>query len=262
MIFLTLYLPWFIEPWNLHVVDVGILGIFYLLFRNKNDLHKFDILLVGLLAGWMFSTRYLDIFWIFPMFAVLIIFKPKKILYLIPGILIVLLVLFSHVYYFDDALELPHVYRQVYSDFEHPMLVGMPFHAYDWEIKIISERLYCILFEPLYCVPASSGNQEVDNHWYYSLWDKTPILASASVFLIFSPFGIVLILKKFHGYQRWIIIALLIGFVSAMISYNASAHFAAGYSRFFRYEMMWIPLFSVFSFIGIYHLYNRFFSRN
>ena len=54
------------------------------------------------------------------------------------------MVLFSHAYYFEDTFELPHVYRQLYSDYEHPMLEGMPFNAYDWDIKIISERFYCI----------------------------------------------------------------------------------------------------------------------
>jgi len=78
LLFLTLYLQWFIEPWNLHVADVGILGIFYIFFRKPESISKKQLIVAALLVGWIFSTRYLDIFWLLPIFIVYLIFNIKK----------------------------------------------------------------------------------------------------------------------------------------------------------------------------------------
>ena len=257
LLFLTLYLQWFIEPWNLHVADVGILGIFYIFFRKPELISKRQLIVAALLVGWIFSTRYLDVFWLLPIFTVYLIFNIKKIVYFIPGVLVIMLVLTSHVVYFDDPFELPHVYRTVYPDNVHPAFNGVPFDLYEWDLTYISMRLYCISFDPMYCLPEKTGDSIVDDAWYYSLWDKTPILASSSAFLAISPLGIFLLLRKYSSQQRLILVALLVGFIAAMISYTATAWFASGWTRFFRYEMFWFPLFTIFSVYGIMFLYYK-----
>jgi len=168
-----------------------------------------------------------------------------------------MLVLTSHVVYFGDPFELPHVYRTVYPDNVHPAFNGVPFDLYEWDLIYISIRLYCISFDPMYCLPEKTGDSFVDDAWYYSLWDKTPILASSSAFLAISPLGIFLLLRKYSSQQRLILVALLIGFIAAMISYTATAWFASGWTRFFRYEMFWFPLFTIFSVYGMTFLYYK-----
>ena len=257
LLVMTLYLFWFIEPWNLHVVDVGIIGIFYLFFRNPKESSRTSLIIAGLLAGWIFSTRYLDIFWIMPLFVTFLIFHPKKVVYFTPGIMLILIVLLLHLNYFGDAFELPHIYRKIYPGYDDPVLQGVNFNHYDLDLKIISKRIYCILLDPMHCIPPKTGLEWLDKQLLYSLHNKTPFLASSSAFLIISPLGIALLLKRFNGQQRWILVSLMVGFIIAMISYNASAHYAAGWTRFFRYEMFWLPLFTIFSVYGMGALYYK-----
>lgn len=261
LLFLTLYIPWFIEPWNLHVTDIGVLGIFYIFFRNPENITKKHLIIAGLLAGWMFSASYLDIFWLIPIFSIFLIFNLKKIVYFIPGIMLIALVLFAHYSYFGNPLELPNVYHSVMPDAHNPNWDKVGFHAYDWDLKIIGERTFCILFDPQYCMPPKTGDISVDNHWFYALVDKTPILASSSAFLIISPFGIFILLKKMKGFQRKALVSLLIGFVVAWISYTSTVNFDSGWTRFFRYEMFWFPLFTIFSIYGMYCIYSKIKSR-
>jgi len=257
LFFGTLYLSWFVEPWNIHVSDVAIIGVFYIFFRNPDNITNKHLVIAGLLAGWTFSSRYLDLFWLLPIFMLFLIYKPRKFPYFIPGLAVVGLVLVSHLIFLGGAFELPHVYKAVDAEYSRPTWEDYGYNVYDWDLRIISERSYCILFDPQYCLPEKSGNEEFDTWWYFALVNKTPILFSSSIFLIISPFGIFLLLRKFSGEQRFVLISLLVGFVMSWITYTATIWFTSGWTRFFRYEIFWFPVFTVFAVYGMFLIYKK-----
>jgi len=257
LFFLTPYFIWFMQPWNLHVVDIGIIGFFYILFRKKEDLTNRSLIIAGLLAGWIFSARFLDILWLVPMTIVFIIFNPKRIMVIAPGLVLITLVLFSNYVYFGSPTTMSYGYETALQDQskDYDLYHKVGYNKFDLNIKIMANRSYCILIDPMHCLPPKIEDQRVNDYWYYGLFDKLPILSVTSWFLIFSPLGIYLLFKKYSTYQRWILLTLIFGFVMANVFYTADYAFNAGWTKFFRYQMFWLPLFTIFSIYGMTSIY-------
>lgn len=261
LLFFSGYIEWFIEPWTIHILDFGLFGIFYILFRSQQEISNKHLIIAGLLAGWIFSTRFVDLIWVAPMFATFIVFNPKKIKYFFLGFVVIGMVFLSHYVFFDDPLTLPYWYEVATAPGHDQNLIDKTgLERWSFDFKII-ERIYCILFDPFYCLPEKSGDEFVDNWWYYALFDKTPILVSSSVFFIFSPPGIYLLFKKTQKYERWILISLIIGFLASILFFTSTYGFTAGWTRFWRYEIFWYPIFTIFSVFGLHFIYQKLSSK-
>lgn len=259
LFFLTPYLLWFLQPWELHVVDVGLLGIFYLLFSGKEEVSGKNIMIAGLLAGWIFSARYLDVIWVLPVGLLFFISNPRKIKYLIPGVILVGAVFFGNFIFLGSPFHLSNEYESILAgdNTEVTLYQKVGLHQFDINPKIMANRTYCILIDPMHCLPQKTGDSSVDTWWYYTLHDKIPILNGTSWFLSLSPIGAYLLLRQFHDQQRKILVGLLIGFVLACIFYTSDWGFSSGWTIFFRYEMFWLPIFTIFSVYALRTLFLR-----
>jgi len=258
LLFFSPLLLFHTQPWSNHVTGIAMLGIFYLLWQNSREMPNRTIIMSSLFVGWIFSARYVDIFWAIPFFITFLILYFKKWKYLLPGVALILLVPFSHYYYFEDPFQLPHQYRGAIPtyDRENNSYEPVGLNKYDFDLSIISTRIYCVLLEPLHCLPEETGITKVDNHWYNSLHDKIPFLI-VSPFLIISPFGVYIVLRKYPGNQRWILVSMLIAFVASVTYYSAANAFHSGWTIFFRFYMFWLPFFTIFSVYAMNHIYQK-----
>lgn len=259
LLFSTVFLIWFIEPWNNHVLSFAVLAVFYLLQKNYPNVSNKKIILAGLIAGLTFSSRYIDVIWLMPMFMTFLFFKPKKVVYLIPGVIIILVVLFSHSLFFDDPLRLPNQYVLFLEDekLEMPLYTEVGLDKFSTDISTIGIRTFCIFIYPTYCIPDLTGNEFVDAWWHNALYNKIPILANGFGILIFSPLGIWLFFRKLQGSQKWIFVSLIISFLASMIFYTSIYTYSSGLTPFFRYHLFWLPIFLIFSIYGIRHVLTK-----
>jgi len=259
LLFSTVFLIWFIEPWNNHVLSFAVLAVFYLLQKNFPNASNKQLIIAGLIAGWTFSSRYVDVIWLLPMFATFLIFNPKKIVYLIPGVIVILIVIFSHSLFFDDPLRLPNQYSPILEDqkIEASIFKEVGLDKFSTDLSTIGIRTYCIFIYPSYCIPDLTGNEFVDDWWKNALSNKIPILANGFGILIFSPLGIWLLFRKFEGTQKWIFVSLIISFIASMIFYTSIYTYSSGWTPFFRYHLFWLPIFLIFSVYGIKHMFTK-----
>jgi len=87
---------------------------------------------------------------------------------------------------------------------------------------------------------------------------KTPILLSSTLFFIFVPIGLFVLLKKYDGYERYLIVGLIVSFLFYMTAYLSTFLFHSGWGKFWRFEEVWFPLATFIAIIGITNLYLRF----
>jgi len=258
-LFVSPYLLWFVEPWNGHVVDFGIIGIVYFLMRDHGEVTKKSIIFASLLAGWIFAARYVDIIWVLPIFVAFFIFKPKKFLYFFPCIIIIGLVLFSHWVYFDDALILLSNFDNIGTEYEHERILyeKTGIGIFNLEITTLGNRTFCLFFNPSNCIPPETGDSYVDNWWFKALDNKIPLSVYGLGLLVFSPLGIFILLRKYEIRQKSILVGLLIGFLGSFVFYTSIYIFSSGWTPFFRYHIFWIPVFAVFSIYGLNFVYQK-----
>jgi len=256
-LFVSPYLIWFVEPWNGHIADFGIIAIVYFLMRDPDTVTKKSIIFASLLAGWMFAARYVEIIWVLPIFIAFFIFKPKKMLYFFPCIIIICLVLFSHWVYLDDPLWLLSKGNSQFITNESRLHEKTGIGIINLDITTLANRTFCIFFNPLHCIPPETGDEYVDNWWFQSLHNKIPLSIFGLGLLVFSPLGIFLLLRKYEIKQKSILVGLLIGFLGSYIFYTSIFFFTAGWTFFFRYHIFWIPVFAVFSIYGLNFVYQK-----
>jgi len=265
-LFVSPYLLWFVEPWNGHVVEFGIIGIVYFLMRDNDEVTKKSIIFASLLAGWIFAARFVDIIWVLPIFVAFFIFKPKKMLYFFPCIIIIGLILFSYWIYFDDALIfIPNFDNSVTEydnsvteyDKERVLFEKIGIDRFNLEITTLGSRTFCLFFNPPNCIPPETGDSYVDNWWFKALDNKIPLSVYGLGLLVFSPLGIFLLLRKYEIRQKSILVGLLIGFLSSFVFYTSIYSFSSGWTPFFRYHIIWIPVFAVFSIYGLNFVYQK-----
>jgi len=204
---LSPYLIWFVEPWNGHVIEFAIIGIVFLLIRQKNMVPKKSIMLACLLAGWIFATRYVDILWVLPIFIPFFILNPKKLPYIFPAIVIIVLVLFSHLIYLGDPLQFPNS-LSLGEEEENSLYGKTDLEMFNFDIETLSNRTFCIFFNPLHCQLEETGNEFVDNWWYKALYNKIPLSIYGLGLLGFFPIGVFLLLRKSQSQERFLLIGL------------------------------------------------------
>ena len=253
---LSPYLIWFVEPWNGHVVEFAIIGIVFLLIRQKDTVSRKSIMISCLLAGWIFATRYVDILWVLPIFIPFFILNPKKLPYIFPAIIIIVLVLFSHWVYFDDPLQFPNSITPWEAE-KNPLYDKVNLEMFNLDIETLGNRTFCIFFNPTDCQPEETGDEFVDNWWFKALDNKIPLSVYGLGLLGLSPLGGYLLLRKSQSQQRFLLIGLLIGFFSSMVFYTSIFIFSSGWTPFFRYHIVWLPVLAVFSTYGINFVYSK-----
>jgi len=213
-------------------------------------------MLACLLAGWIFATRYVDILWVLPIFIPFFILNPKKLPYIFPAIIIIALVLFSHLIIFGDPFQFPNSMRPGEEE-ENPLYGKTELEMFNLDIKTLSDRTFCILFNPSYCQLEETGDEFVDNWWFKALDNKIPLSIYGLGLLGFFPLGVFLLLRKSQSQQRFLLIGLLVGLFSSMIFYTSIFIFTSGWTPFFRYHIVWLPVMAVFSTYGMNFVYTK-----
>jgi hypothetical protein len=260
LFFLTPYLQWFVFPWNIHVLDAGILSIFYVFFRRREDISNKNLIIAGLIGGWIFATRFIDVLWVLPLFIAFLVFNPKKIKYFVPGILIITMILVANYEVLGNPFNFPEGTQKNLmgnDPAEQPLWEKIGMKRIDWSFSTLLERSYCILLDPPHCIPNKTGDPSVDTWWYWALANKFPLLGGTSIFIVFSPLGIYLLFRHFRGQQRAALLMLLVGFVAAYGLYTAGWWFTSGWVSFFRYHIFWLPIFTIFSIYAMSFIYFK-----
>ena len=259
LMFLTNYTYYFIEPWINHVMDFAIVAMFYLLFRDVNNFGLRSGIMVGIILGWALATRYVEFVFLLPMALVLVIYRPKKVFSFFPFAIIIGLVLLLQYSTFGDPLERPHEFSlktiQPGARAEYEAAGGELFTS---NPSIILQRIYCMTINPMACVTAS-GDPYADDWWFRALVDKTPIIASTSGFFVLAPIGFARLIRKYHGYQRYLLLSLLVSFIAETVFYLGFYGFTSGWARFFRYHELWFPILTVLSVVGLQFIITKLF---
>lgn len=253
LMFLTNYTYYFIEPWINHVMDFAIVATFYLLFRDVNTFSFRSGIMVGIILGWVLATRYVEFLFLLPMPLVLLMYRPKKIFSFFPLAIIIGLVLLLQANIFGDPLHIPWEFRieNLTQGGQRQQHEAVGLEAFSSSPSIILQRIYCMTINPMACVPPPSGLSHVDEWWFRALVDKTPIIASTSGFFVLAPIGFAHLLKKYRGYQRYLLLSLLVSFIAETMFYMSFYGFQSGWTRFFRYHELWFPILTILSVVGL-----------
>ena len=256
------YLIWFVEPWNGHVIEFAIIGIAFLLIRPIDTVTKKSVMLACLLAGWIFATRFVDILWVLPILIPFFILNPKKIPYIFPAIIIFALVLFSQWVYLGDPLQFPNATNpweenNISGEERNTLYDKVGLEMFNLDIETLGNRTFCIFFNPLNCQPEKSGDEFVDNWWIKALNGKIPLSVYGFGLVVLSPLGMYLLLRKSQSQERILLIGLLIGLFGSMIFYTSIFIFTSGWTPFFRYHIVWLPILTVFSTYGMSFVYSK-----
>lgn len=263
LFFLTGFLLYFLNPEKQHVNEFGFMIIAYWLFQGSANIGKIKTIVIGLILGWVFWSGTVDLLYFIPMMAIFLIYKPrKKIIWLFPSILLVI-GLFALQY---DVFGNPLVFGNAYQDYilnyteknTTPIMQNLEgVKTMTFDPHIILKRAYCMLFDPNACKPISYGIQAVDEYNESLLPGKRAILVGSTFFFVFAPYGFMRVLLRYSGYEKSVLLLILISFIMGISFWVSIFMWHAGGSPFWRYDMVWYPLLTTFALIGISDILKR-----
>jgi hypothetical protein len=251
---LTEFLPFSVMPWCNIVTSFGIAAMTYLALQKLDNKRA---LAIGLILGWVFSARYIDMLFLLPLAAVPLLEEGikdfrKVLLILIPALIIVLAVLATHQIVFGNALSTP--YDIGGADLYNTSISMQDLRIYD--VTKIPARLYALTIDPMsaYRQELAEKGEDKRNQVFNSVMYKTPLINSESFFLIFAPVGIIvsLIIKKRR--ERRVIIGWVLSFLSSSIFYLSFIQWHAGWTPYWRYFDTWMPTLVIFSTVGMIYI--------
>jgi hypothetical protein len=240
-LFATGVVELYVIPWNSTVSGVALAAVLYFSVSSKRITWP-KATLVGVLAGWVFAARYLDVLFILPI-AAFILWNArhehdvwKSVLGMFIGLSVVVgLVLLSHYIYFGSALTTPYAF--------HP-IVGESFSNQD--IRYFSPtKTFKSLFQVFVFFHYGPNRP----------WMFPPLLVQSFIF-VFSPLGFFYLVKKNHN--RSLLIVLGVTLVAALLIYGSARPVEPENLQFFclHYFKMWFPILTIFSTAGLFGLWE------
>lgn len=227
----------YIIPWNSTVSAVALAAVLYMAFSNKKITWP-KATLVGVLAGWVFAARYIDVLFILPIAAFMLWDARheshvwKSVIGMAFGLaLVVGIVLFSQYYWLGSALTTPYASH---------LIPGESFSNQDLRYfeptKAIKSLIKVLVF----------FRYNADEPWMFP-----PLLVQAFIF-IFSPMGFVCLLRK--NRNRSLLIIISVTMIIAFLIYGSSRPVEPENLKFFclHYFKMWFPAITVFSTAGLF----------
>jgi len=167
LLFVTNYVYSFQEPQTTHVTSFGSIVLLLLLFNKVENIDRRTIIFVSLILGWIFASRFQDVFFFIPLVSVFFIHKPKKIVWMFPLLIIVLSVFGLNTLIFSDPFQVPHNFKTEQWDVPELKPLWEKTGKFSTDPKVFLHRSYCILIDPQACLMEPTGSERADKGNYY-----------------------------------------------------------------------------------------------
>ena len=186
------------------------------------------------------------------------IFFPKIIL---PWLFVIIFILSYNMYYFGDSFAGAASKNEEVIPMDRGYISSIGKIPLNERIENLMKYSNAILPSPINRIEGIVEDYDSRIDVYYPLLGK--ILKSNS-FVEINPslnLGLIslliILLRKYTGYERYVIIGLITSFLFYMAAYLSTFLFHSGWTKFWRFEEVWFPLTTFFSFIGIIDIYEK-----
>ena len=267
------YVKFAVEPWRNHVFAFVISFMAYSVFGRITSVRR---VCLGLLAGWLYMTSFLDILFVIPILVGSLLvpsgFSFRDLLNrlfttLLPlGFMISLTLVFNELV-LGDAFYIPYMVQM--SPRELLEMEGLStattalpgLEIFTFDPTVLVRRIYSLAIDPMYYYRYLTSKPNYEpfmvlgrDYMYGALYDKTPIIASDTFYLALSPIGMVYLL--FRRDRRLQALCLLASILITLGAYTSTIHWYSGWARFFRYHQVLFPLLTIFSVVSIWLCVN------
>lgn len=263
LLFVTNFLYYFASPEKQHFNEFAFMVIAYWLFEDPPKVRRFKIITIGLIAGWVFWSNYVDIIYFIPLITIFVLHKPRKnIIWLFPCFVLIFGLFFLQYHIFGNPFYYGTEYQSNILDFYQKQTIPKiqnidGENTMSFKPAILLKRSYCILIQPQDCKPILYGDPSIDEYNKSLIPPKRAILVGSTSFFIFAPYGFFRIISRYSGYEKKFMLSILACFITGIGFWISIFCWNAGGSPFWRYEMVWYPLICMFSVIGILDTYKR-----
>jgi len=234
----------FVVPWNNIASLVGLAVLIYIAVVVDNISNRHAVA-IGLVIGWVFAARYVDVLFLFP-FAGYIFWKAIRkngynaVKYFLISslifIVIVGVVLNTHKMVFGSYFKTPYHKHTSMTDGRDQ------FSTNAFQVKRVPDHLYSIIVNPF------------QFHHIEHLKFNTPLLGY-SFFFIFSLSGFIL---QIFERKDWLAVILLGSLIIVFIFYGSFSATRASDLKYncLRYFSMWYPVMTIMGVLCISKLFN------
>lgn len=228
----------FVVPWNNSVSIFGI-GILIYLATVVREIRLVHAISIGIVLGWVFSARYVDIIFLLPIVIYIYLREMSKswknIKYLLISICICFIifcgVFYSHKYAFGSFLKTPyHLHIQPLSGHSDQSLAA-------FSLSRIPDHLYSIIINPY-------------QFHYLKYWRlNTPLLGYSFFFILaLAGFSYSMFYKR-----AWVIGVTFLSMIASFAFYGSFTSTRASDLKYhcLRYFAMWYPILSLMAVLAL-----------
>ena len=237
MLWATQLTTFFVVPWNNSIAIVG-MGILIYLGSVVREIRWTHSIIIGLVIGWVFAARYVDVFFLLPVTLYIYIREFRrlrsqiKFALLSAGVAfgIFCVILYTHQYAFGSFFKTPyHLHLQPGGHSDQSLSA--------FQIYRVPDHLYSLIINPYQF-----------HHLKYGLLN-TPLLGY-SFFFIFSLTGFSYLI--FYR-QNWMIAVIFVTMLFSFVFYGSFTSTRASDLKYhcLRYFALWYPLLTLTAVLGI-----------
>ncbi|OGS34252.1 MAG: hypothetical protein A2474_01765 [Elusimicrobia bacterium RIFOXYC2_FULL_34_12] len=234
----TQYTEFFVIPWN-NIIPTVALGFIIYVAVKANKIKIWHSVMMGLLIGWTFAARYVDIVFLIPIVIYIYLYKNKKdeynkkyfIITVLTAFIIFLLVIYSHKYAFGSYWKTPYQLPNRTVKSEQSILAA-------FDLSKTFKNLYEVVLNPYQF--GQLPTREVFN---------MPLLGYSFFFLLSIAGFIYLVFIDKNMLMKVIFFVI----IAALIFYGSFFSMNAGCLKYYslRYFTMLYPILTIVSVYGL-----------
>lgn len=231
----TQFTEFFVVPWNNAVSAVGLAFLLYLAFA-KQEIGIAHSVIVGIVLGWVFSARYVDVLFLLPISAYILLrggVRRNAVMILVSAVvalIILVAVLYTHSYAFGSVFKTPYTLHVQAGGHDDQSLAA-------YRLTRVPDHLYSIFINPYQFHGLRFGRL------------NTPLLGY-SFFFLFSFSGL---LHSLSGRLRTPVLIVFGSMFASAVFYGSFTGTRASDLKYncLRYFLMWYPVMATMSVLAI-----------